>query len=107
MRIFATSVSTRASAPQSTTSTTGSSASWSHALSRVRHEDLRGEHEHDPVARRRAPLQEREIAPAVLEHRPLVDHRQLEVRVGVVERLPPGLGEDDEREPDRAEREAG
>ena len=40
-----------------------------HAL-RVRNEDLRGEHEHDPVPGRGTPLQEREIAPAVLEHRP-------------------------------------
>ena len=34
-----------------------------------------------------------------------MDHRQLEVRVGVVDRLPPRLGDDDEREGDGAESE--
>ena len=72
----------------------------------MRHEDLGGEHEHDPVACRGAPVQERKIAAAVLEHGPFVDHRQLEVRVRIVERLPARLGEDDEREPHRTEREA-
>ena len=71
----------------------------------MREEHLRGEHEHEPVPRRRRPLQVREVAAGVLEQRPLVDHRQLEVRVGVVDRLAAGLGDDDEREGDRAERE--
>ena len=60
------------------------------------------EHEHDPVARRAGPLQVREVAAGVLEQRPLVDHRELEVGVGVVDRLAPGLDEDHERERDRA-----
>ena len=70
-------------------------------------EELRGEHEHEPVARRRGPLQEREVASGVLEQRAFVDHRQLEVGVGVVDRLPSRLGDDDQRERDRAERERG
>ena len=80
--------------------TTGSSASCHQTPSGVRQEDLRGEHEHEPVPRRRRPLQVGEVAARVLEQRPLVDHRQLEVRVGVVDRLPAGLGDDDERERD-------
>ena len=46
---------------------------------------------------RGGPLEVREVPARVLEERPLVDHRQLEVRVRVVDRLAPGLGHDDER----------
>ena len=74
-------------------------------LRRVRDEDLGCEHQHDPVARGCAPLQVSEVAAAVLEQRALVDHGQLEVRVRVVDGLATGLGEDDERETDCAERE--
>ena len=72
---------------------------------RVRQEDLRREHEHEPVPGGGGPLQEREVAAAVLEQRPLVDHRQLEVRVRVVDRLAARLGDDDGGERDRGERE--
>ena len=65
---------------------------------RMRQEDRRGESEHEPVARRHRPLQKREVAAGVLEQRPLVDHRQLEVRVGVVDRLPARLRDDHEQE---------
>ena len=57
-------------------------------------------------AARRRPLQIGEVAAGVFEQRALVDHRQLEVRVGVVDRLPPGLGDDDQRERDRARAQA-
>ena len=72
----------------------------SHTLGRVRQEDLRREHEHEPVAGGGGPLEEREVAAGVLEQRALVDHRQLEVGVGVVDRLASRLGDDDEREGD-------
>ena len=65
---------------------------------RVREEDLRGDHEHEPVPRARGPLEIRQVAARVLEQRPLVDHRQLEMRVGVVDRLATRLRDDDERE---------
>ena len=74
-------------------------------LGRVGDEDLRRQDEHDPVPCCRAPLQVGEVATAVLEQRAFVDHRQLEVRVRVVDRLASRLGEHDEREPDRTERE--
>ena len=54
------------------------------------------------MARRGRPVQKREIAAGVLEQRPLVDHRQLEMRVGVVDRLAAGLDEDHEHERQRA-----
>ena len=72
----------------------------------VRQEDLRREHEHEPVPGGRRPLQVGEVAAGVLEQRPFVDHRQLEMGVGVVDRLSPGLGDDDKRERDRGERRA-
>ena len=62
---------------------------------------LRGQ----PVPRGRDPLQVDEIAARILEQRPFVDHRQLEVGVRVVHRLPPGLGDRYEREGQRAESE--
>ena len=48
------------------------------------------------------PVQVGEVAPGVLQQRALVDHRQLEVRVRVVDRLAPGLDEHDEREGQRS-----
>jgi hypothetical protein len=71
----------------------------------VRQEDLGGEHEHDPVPRRCGPLQIGEVTARVLEQRAFVDHRQLEVRVRVVDRLATGLRQDDERERDRGQRQ--
>ena len=71
----------------------------------VGEEDLRREHEHEPVPSRERPLEVGLVAAGVLEHRPLVDHRQLEVRVRVVDGLPAGLGDDDEREGDGSEGE--
>jgi hypothetical protein len=50
-------------------------------------------------------LQVGEITARVLEQRALVDHRQLQVRVGVVDRLPARLRDCHERECDRAERQ--
>ena len=71
----------------------------------MRQEDLRREHEQEPVASRRRPLHQRQVSTRVLEQRALVDHRQLEVGVGVVDRLPARLGDHDQRERDGAERE--
>ena len=53
------------------------------------------------MARRRRPLQVGEVAAGVLEQRALVHHRQLEVGVGVVDRLAAGLGQHDEPERER------
>ena len=55
---------------------------------------------------RRRPLDQREVARRVLEHHRLVDHRELEVRGGVVDRDARVLGERDHRERDTGEREA-
>ena len=106
MRIFATSVSTSASAAAEHDEHDGQQRELEPARCRVRNEDLGREHEHDPVAGGGTPLQKREVASTVLEQRPLVDHGQLEVRVGVVDGLAAGLGEDDERESDGSERKA-
>ena len=45
-----------------------------------------------PSGGRRRPTGAGQVAAGVLEQRPLVDHRQLEVGVGVVDRLAAGLG---------------
>ena len=97
-RILATSVSVSARPRRAATSTAGRTASCHQHAVRMGQEHLRREHEHEPVARGGPPLEIGEVAPGVLEQRPLVDHRQLEVRVGVVDRLAPRLGDDDERE---------
>ena len=76
-------------------------------LPRMRQEHLCGESEHDPVARCRTPLEVREVASGVLEQRAFMDHRQLEMRVGIVDRLAARLGDDDECERERPERERG
>ena len=50
----------------------------------------------------RPPTAGGEVAAGVLEQRALVDHRQLEVGVGVVDRLAAGLDQDDQREGEQA-----
>ena len=87
-------------------SETGSSASCHQAPVGMRQEDPGGEDENEPVSRGQRPLEERLVAAGELEHRPFVDHRQLEVRVGVVDRLSSRLGDDDERERNGGERRA-
>ena len=106
MRIFALSVSSTASAAQSTTSTTGSSASCPQTLSCGAGRSGRRARAR-PSAGRRRPLQERQVASGVLEQRPFVDHRQLEMGVGVVDWLATGLGDDHESERHRGETERG
>ena len=46
--------------------------------------------------------EERQVAAGVLEQRPLVDHGELEVRVGVVDRLAPGLEQHHQRHREQA-----
>ncbi len=104
---MATRVSVSASAAQSTTRTSGRNGELQPDVGRVGQEDLGREHEHEPVTGRGRPLQQGEVAAAVLEQQALVNHRQLQVRVRVVDRLPPGLRQDDEREPERGQAERG
>ena len=106
IRIFATSVSVTASATQRSGERDRQQRELPPGAVRMRQEDLGGEHEHEPVPRSERPLEQGQVAAGVLEHGPFVDHRQLEVRVGVVDRLPSRLGDHDEREGDGAERRA-
>ena len=98
MRSFATSVSSRPSPTATAPTWAGSTARPAPNPRGCGRKIAGGEREHQPVPRRHRPLQEREIAAGVLEQRPFVDHRQLEVGVGIVDRLPAGLGDDDEQE---------
>lgn len=50
------------------------------------------------MPRRRRPLQEGEVASGILQQRTFVDHGELEVGVGIVHGLAPGLGYDHQRE---------
>ena len=103
IRIFATSVSVSASAPHNTMRSGGQEGKLQPGVARVRQEYLRGQHEDEPVSCRGGPLEQRKIAARVLEQRAFVDHRQLEMRVRVVDRLAPRLGDHDKRERDRTE----
>ncbi len=69
-------------------------------------EDLCGEDEHEPVPRCGGPLEVGEVAAGVFEHWAFVDHRQLQMGVGVVDRLTSRFGDDDERERDGSERQS-
>ena len=69
---------------------------------RVREEQLRAERQHHPVPRGGRPLKVGEVTPGVLKQRPLVDHRQLQVGVRVIDRLATGLDQHHEQERDRA-----
>ena len=104
-RILATSVSVSASAAQRTASAAGRSASCHHDARRVRRKICAASTSTSQWRAAAAHCRYREVAAGVLEQRALVDHRQLEVRVGVVDGLAAGLGDHDERERDRAERE--
>ena len=88
-----------------TTEQTNREGQLAHAYcepSPVRQEELAAQEQEDPVARGARPLQKREVAARILEQRALVDHRQLEMCVWVIDRLAPGLHEDDEHECDQA-----
>ena len=102
---FATTVSVRASAAAKHGEPDRKESELPPGALRVRKEHLCGEHEHEPVPHRGAPLEERQVASAVLEHGAFVDHRELEVRVRVVDRLAPCLRDDDECKGGGAQRE--
>ena len=98
MRSFATSVSSTAEADGEGDDRHGKQRETCAEPARMRQEDRRRQRRAPASGVQPGPLQKREVAAGVLEQRALVDHRQLEVGVGVVHRLTPRLRDDDEQE---------
>ena len=63
-----------------------------------RHEEIHQQREIEQLLDRRGPLHQREVRPCVFEDHGFVDHRQLEVRGGIVDWNASRLGDDDDEE---------
>ena len=69
-----------------------------------RHEQVHEQRQVQELLHGRGPFDEREIGSGVLEDHRLVDHRQLEVRGGIVDRNAPGFRDHDHEETGKREK---